>query len=230
MTRIREMLEGERPRERLWEGGAEALKTSELIAILLRTGMQGKSALAMGEEILVRYGSLHELCRVPAQELSKIKGVGMTKAVQLKAAFEIASRLAASRRREIPVETPQDVQALLGDEMRQLAVESLRVVALNAKLRVIAVEEISRGTISETVANPRDVLRVALLHQAYGFLLVHNHPSGDPAPSRADLEFTQKVKEAARTMNVLFHDHIILGVGSESKPDSYYSFRETGYL
>lgn len=230
MTRIREMLESERPRERLWAEGADALKTSELIAILLRTGLQGKSALALGEEILQRYGSLHDLCRVSARELSKIKGIGMTKAVQLKAAFELASRLASSRRRELPIEAPEDVMALLGEEMRLLSVESLRVLALNTKLNLIAVEEVSRGTINETIAHPRDVFRIALLHQAYGVLVVHNHPSGDPAPSQADLDFTRKLADCGRLLQVNLLDHIILGVASERQPRAYYSFKEAGYL
>lgn len=228
--RIREMDESERPRERLWENGPEALKTSELIAIMLRTGLQGKSAIALGEEMMTLYPSLDDLCRTPAQEIARIKGIGMAKAVQLKAAFELAIRLASSKRRELPVRTPEDVHLLLGEEMRQLSYESLRVVALNTRLNLIAIKEISRGNINETVACTRDVLRAALDQQAHSFVLVHNHPSGDPAPSQPDFIFTQKVRDAARLLEVGFNDHIILGVASQSRPHPYYSFKKEGYL
>ena len=230
MTRILEMVAEERPRERLWNRGAASLKTSELIAIMLRTGMKGKSAVVLGEEILCRYSTLDALCRASALELSKIKGVGMTKAVQLKAAFELAARLSASRRQELPIDTPEDVYQLLGEEMRSLPVETLRVIALNTRHHLIAVKEVTRGTLNETIAHPRDILKVAVEHNAYGVIVAHNHPSGDPAPSNADLEFTQGLKKAAQILQIELFDHIILGTSSEKQPKAYYSFREAGYL
>lgn len=229
MARIKDMLSDERPRERLWERGASSLKVSELLAILIRTGMKGTSAVALSEQLLSRYRTLDHLARVSARELAKIKGLGMAKAVQLKAAFELGVRLSRSRALEQPVETPQDVQRLLGEEMRQLPHESLRVLVVNTRLKLVAVEELSRGTINETVAHPRDILRHALLHRAYGIILVHNHPSGDPAPSPADLDFTLGLKEAAQLLQVYFIDHIILGSASDVDR-GYYSFKETGYL
>lgn len=230
MGSIREMLESERPRERLWQEGADGLKTSELIAILLRVGMKGKSALALGDEMLARYGSLQDLCQASALELSKIKGVGMAKAVQLKAAFELGSRLAASRRVEKVIDNASAVYDLLGYEMGLLPVESLRIIALNSRSRIIAVEEISRGVLDGTIGTTRDVLRMALLHHAYGIILVHNHPSGDPAPSAEDLEFTMQVRDAAKLMNIQFIDHVILGSVIDNKESPFYSFKETGYL
>jgi DNA repair protein RadC len=175
------------------------------------------------------YGSLDRLARASAAELARIKGVGSAKAVQLRAAFEMGSRLAQSRIRELPMDKPEQVCNLLGDEMRQLPHESLRVIALNGKLRLLAIEEISRGTINETVAHPRDVLRVPILNQAYGFILTHNHPSGDPAPSQSDFIFTRKVCDAAKIMQVPFLDHVILGAPRESGP-SWFSFKEAGLL
>lgn len=230
MTLIREMVESERPRERLLQRGADSLKTSELIAILLRTGMQGKSAVVLGEEILSKYSSLDNLRRASVGELSKIKGIGMTKAVQLKAAFELASRLSASKRSELPIETPDDIWQLLGDEMRMLPYESLRVIALNSKLRLIAVKEISRGILNETVAHPREIFRAAMENHAYGVVIVHNHPSGDPAPSASDLKLTEELRKAAQILQIHLLDHIILGTPSEKQPKAYYSFKEAGYL
>jgi len=229
MQSIKEMHSADRPRERLWRSGPGSLRTGELIAILLRSGMTGRSALLIGDELLQQYGTLTALGRAQVEELARVKGIGPAKAVQLKAAFELASRLAQSEAYEQPLDTPQDVQRLLGEEMRQLPRESMRVLALNTRLRLMAMEEVSAGTVNETVAHPRDVLRVGVLRQAYGVLVVHNHPSGDPAPSKADLDFTVRLREAARLMQIELIDHIILGIPSGTQP-GYYSFKEAGYL
>lgn len=229
MTTIHDMATEERPRERMWNKGPGALKTSELIAILLRTGMAGRSALQIGDDLLIRYQSLESLCRADLRDLSSIKGVGPAKAVQLRAAFELGSRLSRSVAVERPIDEPERVMELLGDEMRHLPYESLRVLAVNSRLHLIACEEVSKGTVNETVAHPRDVFRVALLHSAYGILVVHNHPSGDPAPSQADLDFTLRLKEAASLLQITFMDHVILGSPTEIR-QPYYSFKEAGYL
>jgi len=229
MPLIKDMISEERPRERLWKQGPASLKTSELLAILIRTGIKGKSALIMAEEMLARYQTLDHLSKTSAQDLSKIKGLGPVKAVQLKAAFELGIRLARSKSLDQAMENPQDVQRYLGEEMRQLRQESLRVLALNTRLKLVAAEEISRGSINETVAHPRDVLRVGLIHQAYAIILVHNHPSGDPSPSAADFEFTKVVRESAKLMQIKFLDHIILGSSHDAQL-GYYSFKESGLL
>ena len=229
MPQIKEMPDAERPRERLWKQGAGSLRTSELLAILLRTGMKGRSALVIAEELLQKYSSLTLLCRADAAELARIKGVGPVKAVQLKAAFELAVRLARCGASEQAVESPLDVQQLLGEELRQLPHETMRVLALNARLKLLAMEEVSSGTVNETVAHPRDVIRVGVLRQAYGIMVVHNHPSGDPSPSNADLDFTVRLREAARLMQIELIDHIIIGIAGPRQP-GYYSFKEAGYL
>ncbi|MGF1678171.1 MAG: DNA repair protein RadC [Candidatus Methylacidiphilales bacterium] len=229
MGRIKDMHEDERPRERLVSRGAASLSASELIAILLRVGVRGKSAVALGEELLQRSGGLEGLARLSVADITGIHGLGVSKAAQLKAAFELASRMAAERVRQLPMDTPQQVVSLLGDEMRQLDVECLRIILVGTRLKLKAVEEVSRGTINETVAHPRDILRCALIHRAYGFIMVHNHPSGDPHPSQADLEFTRLVLDAARLMQVVFLDHIILG-SPDGTHSGYYSFKESGYL
>jgi DNA repair protein RadC len=128
------------------------------------------------------------------------------------------------------METPEDIQRLLGDAMRQLTSESLRVIAVNTKLRVLAVEEVSRGTVNETIAHPRDIFRVALTHQAYAIAVVHNHPSGDPSPSGADIEMTRRMRDAAELLQIVLLDHIILGTAGDGEGKGYYSFKEAGYL
>jgi DNA repair protein RadC len=230
MPSLKELPEPERPRERLLAHGAGALSTPELLALILNeSGTEGNSVLLLAQEILGKHSSLDELCRVRPKELMRFKGVGPAKAAQLKAVFELAARLAGSNRTRQVLETPQDVKEFLGEEMRQLTMECLRVLTLDSKLKMTAMEEVSRGTINETVAHPRDIVRVGINHEAYGILLVHNHPSGDPAPSQADLDFTLRVREAARLLQMELVDHIILGVESADQP-GYYSFKEAGYL
>lgn len=201
-----------------------------MLAILIRIGTPGRSALALGEQLLYEHGSLDRLVRTSAADLAKIKGIGPAKAVQLKAAFALGARLGESRALSQPMETPADIQRLLGEILRQLNYESLRVVALNTKLRVLAVEEVSRGTVNETIAHPRDIFRVALTHQAYAIAVVHNHPSGDPSPSGADIEMTRRMRDAAELLQIVLLDHIILGTAEESEGKGYYSFKEAGYL
>ena len=229
MASIREMPNEERPRERLWRQGTASLRTAELVAILLRTGIQGKSAIVLADELLVKYPTLTALCRASAHELAKHKGLGPTKAIQLKAAFELGSRLAKSQINHRPIESAEDIMQLLGEELRQLPCETMRLLALNTKLRLIAAEEISSGTLNETTVHPREIFRAAFLHNAAGFVLVHNHPSGDPSPSVADIKFTEQLRAAAKLMQLNFHDHVILGVSSPHHP-AYFSFREAGYL
>ena len=150
---------------------------------------------------------------------SKIKGVGRTKAVQLAAAFGLASRLAREALTEIPLTTPTQVFELLGAEMRQLAKESLRVVLLDTKHRLLRVEEVSLGSLNECLAHPREILRPAVQHNAFAFVLVHNHPSGDPAPSDADRRATRRIADAAAMLQVNFFDHIIVGSPAPSRSD-----------
>ncbi|MEM9398868.1 MAG: DNA repair protein RadC [Verrucomicrobiota bacterium] len=229
MLKIREMRKEERPRERLWDRGASALKIDELLAILLRTGMAGKSAILIGEELLCKYGSLEGLSRADVKELAGFKGVGPSKAIQLKAAFELGIRLQKKSMGALRMETPEAVMQYLGAEMLALDYESLRVIAMNTRLHFLGMEELSRGTVNETIAHPRDALRVALNYKAYGLLLVHNHPSGDPSPSSTDLSFTNRMRDACQLMQVEFIDHVILGRATLNHK-GYYSFKEAGYL
>jgi DNA repair protein RadC len=227
--KIHELPAQERPREKLAAHGAAALSDSELIAILLRTGVKGANAVDVGRELILRFGSLASLARASLAELSKVKGVGPAKAVQLAAAFGLASRLAQEALSGAPLDTPARIFELLGTEMRQLGKESLRVVLLDTKLRLLRHEEISLGSLNECLAHPREILRPAVLHNAYAFILVHNHPSGDPSPSDADRRLTLRIAEAARLMQVNFSDHVIVGSPAPDRA-AYFSFREAGII
>jgi DNA repair protein RadC len=227
--RIQELPDEDRPREKLMKQGAGALSESELIAILLRTGMVGANAIDVARELLLRYKSLTSLSRRSPKELASVKGIGMAKALQLAAAFELGKRLAQESPSQGKLDSPDLVYELLGPEMRMLAKESLRAVLLDTRYRLLRVEEISLGSISECVAHPREVFRPALVHSAFAVILAHNHPSGDPSPSAADVRMSRQMAEAARILQIRLLDHVIIGAPGHG-PLPYYSFKESGVL
>jgi DNA repair protein RadC len=227
--RIRELPKEDRPREKLWKRGADALTDRELIAILLRTGVPGKNAVEVGGEILARYQTLSGLCRASAQELTSIRGIGLAKAVQLAAAFKLADRMAKEKILRQKIDSPELVNEFFGAEMRALQKESLRVLLLDTRYHLVASEEISRGSVNESIAHPREVFRPALLTSAYAIIVVHNHPSGDPSPSSADHSLTRRLAEAADLMQIKLLDHVIIGSPAENR-EPYYSFKEAGVL
>jgi DNA repair protein RadC len=226
---IHELPEQDRPREKLAKLGAGSLSDSELIAILLRTGLKGVNAVDLARQLIQKFGTLSELSRASVRDIANVKGVGLTKAVQLAAAFGLATRLARETIGRAPLDKPELVYELLGAEMRQLEKESLRVVLLDTKLRLMKVEEVSLGSLNECLAHPREILRPAISHNAYGFILVHNHPSGDPAPSEADRRLTVRISEAARLLQVTLFDHLIVGAPAPGRLP-YFSFREAGVI
>jgi DNA repair protein RadC len=226
---IRELPDADRPRERLEQHGAAALADSELIAILLSTGVKGQNVLELAQSMIVKFGSLSGLASASVKDLMGVKGIGLAKAVQLAAAFGLASRLARESMARMELNKPELVYELLGSEMRQLGKESLRVVLLDTKLRLLRIEEISLGSLNECLAHPREILRPAIAHNAYAFILVHNHPSGDPTPSEADRRLTVRISEAARLMQVSLLDHMIVGAPAPGRLP-YFSFREAGVI
>ena len=227
--KIREMPQEERPREKLAAHGAAALTDPELIAILLRTGVVGANAVEVGRELLNRYGSLAGLSRCTVDELAKIRGVGFAKAVQLVAAFGLGQRLARETLSKQKIDSPELANELVGAEMRRLHKESLRVILLDTRYHLIRVEEVSIGSVNESIAHPRDVFRPAVVSSAYAVIVVHNHPSGDPSPSQTDHSLTRRLAEAAELLQIKLLDHIIIGSPSEQGA-GYFSFKEAGVL
>ena len=227
--KIQELPAQDRPREKLATLGAGALSDSELIAILLRTGMVGANAIDVARELLKKYQSLGGLSRCTVAELAKVKGVGPAKAVQLAAAFGLATRLAREQLTKQKLDSPELVYDLLGTEMRALSRESLRVVLLDTKLQLMRTEEVSSGSLNESTAHPREIFRPAIIHSAYAVILVHNHPSGDPAPSDADHRLTRRLAEAATLLQIRLFDHIIIGTADNGRRP-YFSFREAGVI
>ena len=227
--RIREIPQEERPREKLAAHGPSALTTPELIAILLRTGVVGTNVIEVARELLEKYGSLTGLSRCNVDELSKIRGVGFAKAVQLVAAFGLGQRLARETLSKKKIDSPELVNELIGAEMRRLRKESFRIILLDTRYHHIRTEEISAGSINESIAHPRDVFHPAVVSSAYAVIVVHNHPSGDASPSQADHSLTRRLAEAAELLQIKLLDHIIIGAPADGKA-GYFSFKEAGVL
>src|SRR2546423_5302692 len=229
--RIHDMPPSERPRERLVERGADALKDSELIAILLRTGMKGVSAIAMGEQLLQRFGSFENLARASLEELRQVKGVGRDKAIALKAAFTLAKRMAGELRRESPtLDSPEQVADLLREDNRFFDVEHLQILLLNTRKKLIRIEKISQGTLDSILVHPREVFKSAITANAASVVLAHNHPSGDPTPSEQDIKVTRDLIRAGQLLKIDVLDHIILGRCSPERKNDYVSLRELGFF
>lgn len=223
------MPKSDRPREKMLSSGLGVLKDEELLAILFGTGTQGLNAIEMGKALITRYRGLHELSRLSVETLQEQKGIGQAKAIHLAAIFELGKRLAREKYDTVKMDSAGAVLGLLGAEMRAEPHEVLKVVLLNTRLTLVGVAELTRGTLNETVAHPRDVLHHVITRRAHAFIVVHNHPSGDPQPSTADRNFTRRLREASEIMQVSFLDHIVIGLPSQNHP-GYFSFRESGVL
>ncbi len=229
--RIKDLPGNERPRERLVEHGAEALRNAELIAILLRTGLKGFSAVQVAEQLLSKFSSLDRLARASLDEIKQIKGIGRDKAIALKSAFTLAKRMAQELRNEEPLlDTPESVADLLREENRLYEVEHFQIVLLNTRRKLIRIELISQGTLDTLLVHPREVFKSAILANASAMVLVHNHPSGDPTPSEADIKVTRDLIRAGQLLMIDVLDHVILGRRSEERPRDYVSLRELGYF
>lgn len=211
--------------------GADRLSTAELIAILLRTGVQGQSAVQIATVLLTRFESLGELARASLDELQRIRGMGRDKAVALKAAFTLAQRLARELQPESPrLDSAERIADLLREENRLYEVECFQVVLLNSRHRLLRVERLSQGTLDSILIHPREVFRKAIVANAAGLILVHNHPSGDPTPSEQDIKVTRDLIRAGQVLRIEVLDHVILGRRTEERPRDYVSLRELGYF
>jgi DNA repair protein RadC len=220
----------ERPRERLAALGADALSHAELIAILLRTGLKGANAVEIGKQLLHKFGTLQLLAQASVTDLQKVRGIGRDKAVTLVAAFALARKMAADLKSESPVlEAPEAIVDLLREDNRLLQVETFQVVLLNTRHRLIRVETISQGTLDTILVHPREVFKMAIAANAAALVLAHNHPSGDPAPSEADIKVTRDLIRAGQLLKIDVLDHVIIGRATSERPKDYSSLRELGY-
>jgi len=227
-TAIKDWPEDERPREKLFKRGAAALSDAELLALVLRTGdaAAGKSAIDLGRELLERFeGNLRELAQAELNELQQIKGLGLAKAASIKAAFTLGSRFQARRLETLERFTsPAQVFEFFHHELRDNRKELFLVLLLDGKNRITRKVQVSEGSLNQSIVHPREVFASAVRESAAAVIFIHNHPSGDPAPSREDREITRRLKEAGEILGIKVLDHIIIGDGS------YFSFVESGLL
>lgn len=211
---MHEMEEGERPRERLILHGAGVLSSAELVAIILNTGMKGESVLPLSQRILAEHGGLTGLMRMEHADLANIKGIGEAKAAKLKAALEMGRRLTTIIDDDKPrIATPEDVVRLYGLEMASLEREELRIILLNTKHHVMNSFTVATGTVNSANVRMAEVFAPAVKRNAPFVMLVHNHPTGDPTPSSADVSFTQACVRAGELLDIGVLDHIIIGQG-----------------
>ena len=206
---IRELPKVERPREKLIQKGTQNLKDEELLAILLRTGVEGKSAIQTAKQILNKY-SKKRLLRLSYEDLIKIKGIGPAKACTILAAIELVKRALKIGEETLPkIQSIKDVIAQFS-YLREKSREHLAALYLNARNEVIFKKHLFVGTLDANIAHPREIFEHALTNHASSVILVHNHPSGDPEPSKADLEITKRITEAGKIMGIDVLDHIII--------------------
>lgn len=230
-TSLRAMPKSERPRERLIQNGADTLQTAELLGLLLRTGLPGANAVAIGESIHRHFGSLATLSRASHGELAVLRGVGPGKAAILLAALELGRRVSREAINSAPVlDTPARIAALLADTAAGWKAERMVVLLLNTRCRLIRMETVTEGLIDQVLVHPREIFRPAIASGAHSIVMVHNHPSGDPSPSEADIRVTREILRAGVLLRIEVLDHVILGRPSDRWAKGYSSLRELGHL
>jgi DNA repair protein RadC len=230
--RLKDQPASQRPRERLAALGANALRPPELIAILLRTGLKGTNVVVVAEQLLAKYAnSLHALALASVDDLRTVKGIGRDKAVTLVAAFKLAELMAKELRDESPVlDNPEAILRLMRADCQARKGETLQVLLLNTRRRLIRVADGPDGTLDTILVHPREVFRKAITANAAAVVLVHNHPSGDPTPSEADIKVTRDLIRAGQLLKIEVLDHIIVGRATQERPKDYASLRELGYF
>jgi len=213
------------PRERLFQYGPEALSNREILAILLRTGLKGENVLEFAERLLTEAGGLSGLARLTVHELTQLHGLGSAKAAEIKAALELGRRSVSSDPLARPVvNSPQDIAHLVMEEMRYLDREHFRVVSLSTKNHVLGISSISVGSLNSSLVHPRECFKEAIRRNSNAIILLHNHPSGDPNPSREDIDVTRRLSDGGQILGIEVLDHVIIG------DNRYISLKERGIL
>lgn len=233
-NRLKTMASGDRPQERLEKLGAAALSDGELLAMLLRSGTKGHDVLTLSNRLMAEAGSLAGLIGWREADFKKLKGIGRVKALQLITVMEIARRILAQSGDPAPAPLIDDAEKafeFFRPYAHGLAVEKFWVLCLNRKNRLIKCVELTSGTANTTLAHPREVYREAIKESACAVLCAHNHPSGDPTPSSADVKLTRLLRDAAQAVDIDLIDHIIIGRPSSDPAGlGYYSFRASGLM
>jgi DNA repair protein RadC len=224
-SRLKFLPEEERPRERLLRDGVDALSHAELLAIVLGSGTRGKSVLDLSQEMLKCFGDLERLLEASVVELMQIRGIGEAKAIQLKAVFGLALKCRrVPFQRSSPIASAKEAFAIAQAKIAHILQEVVLVLVRDVRGCLVHSEQVSMGTLSQVLVHPREVFYPAVRYKAHSIIIAHNHPSGDPTPSRSDLELTRALIEASQVMSIGFDDHLIIC------RDRFVSLRETGCL
>lgn len=221
---LKEMNEENKPREKLLKYGSNNLDDYELLAIILRTGTKDKSVIDMSIELLKMLPSINELQNITLEELLQIKGIGKTKAITLLACIEFGKRVTNYNYQKYYIKSSKDAYFYIKDSLSHLPQENFVAIYLAINNEVITKKTISIGTLNQTIASPKDIIRNAIKYCAYGVIIAHNHPSGDSRPSKEDLNFTYFLNESCEALDIKFVDHIIVG------KNNYYSFKEKSII
>ena len=221
---IRDLPRAERPRERLQKHGAEALSSQELIALLLGRGIKGESVMVTAQRLLSAFGNIKNLSEASIEELSAIKGIGLAKAAQIKSAFELARRKDDNDYAKISVKSHQDVVKLVREKLKDKKKEHFLILCLDTKNNLKKISTVSTGTLDTNLVHPREVFKEAFQSLASSIILVHNHPSGNPEPSEADMEITKRILETGKIVGIDVLDHIIIA------DNKSFSFKEKGLV
>lgn len=222
---LRDIPHEERPRERMMQNGASALSNAELLAILIRTGTANESAVRVAERLLMQVGNIRHLVDMSVEEMTQVKGIGPTKAIQLKAGIELGRRLSRATFNEtVTIRKPADAADLLMEELRYLQKEHFVCLFLNTKNHVLHQETLSMGSLNASIVHPREIFRAAIKHSSASVICAHNHPSGDPTPSPEDIQLTHRLVEAGQLIGIDVLDHLIIG------DRKYISLKEQGLM
>jgi len=217
---IKEIPTRERPRERFIEYGADNLLNYELLAIILRTGSKEESVIELSKKLLYAFPSLKELSTIDIHDLTKFKGIGPSKAVQLLSAFELGRRMHSEEyKKRLKVHNPESIFLFLKDQMELKTQEHLMALFLNTKGELLKKETIFIGSLNTSVVHPREIFKKAVKISAASMVIVHNHPSGDPSPSNQDIEITKRLVKSGQMMDIEVLDHLIIG------QNKYFSFK-----
>jgi DNA repair protein RadC len=212
--RITDLEESERPRERLARLGPQVLTNAELLAILLRVGVQGENAVQVGQRLLRTFGDLGGLHRADYEEVCNQRGIGPAKAAQIKAAIELGRRMTLLSPEDLPaIHSPADAAALVQYEMSAFEQEHLRVLLLDTRNRVMHIEDLYRGSLNSSQVRVGELFKSAVRRNAAAIIIVHNHPSGDPSPSPDDVALTRAIVQAGKLLDIEVLDHLVIGRG-----------------
>ncbi len=229
MERISDLPTQQQPREKLAKQGVKALSDAELLALFIRTGVQGTNAIELSKRLIHQHRNLSGLGKLELKQLSSELGLGIAKSCQILAAFELGARVAREKIDLIQLDSPATIYSIAQPILEGETQEVLLAFLLDTKNRHLKTIEVSRGILDQTLWHPRNILKPALLHDCKSIIIVHNHPSGDSSPSQADLVMTANLKDAADLLKIRLLDHVIIGKQLGTSPP-YYSFQEHGHL